>query len=101
MNDYKPSRKFLSVDNLPNQVTIDFSNKEELSRLGPRDSISDTKTEINLKDIEKDFNYYNILRRVLYPFALTGAPIGFCLKDPDKLIKTLSFYGILNVILRC
>lgn len=97
MTDHKVNRRFISVDNLPQEVTIDLTTKQSSNRC-VRDSISDTKTEINFGDIQKDFNYYHILRRVLYPFALTGAPIGFCLKDPDKLIKILSFYGLLNVM---
>ena len=101
MNDYKASRKFLSVDNLPNQVTIEFSNEvehnNELSVQPSTNPISDNKTEINFNDDKKDF-YYHIIRKVLYPFALTGAPIGFYLKHPDKVIKT---FGLLNVNLTC
>ena len=85
--DKKVKRNFLSVDDITVKQT------EE----GDNDTASEARTEINYKDVENEFNYYHILRRVLYPFALTGAPIGYCLKDPDKLIRILSFYGLLNV----
>ena len=97
MNNYKVKRKFLSLDNLQDQVKIHFFSQTNLSKQSSRDTISDTKTEINFKDVQKDFNYYHIIRRVLYPFALTGAPIGFCLEEPEKHIKIWSLYGLLNV----
>ena len=89
--DKKVKRNFLSVEDIPEKVSI--KQTEE----GDNDTISEARTEINYKEVENEFNYYHILRRVLYPFALTGAPIGFCLKDPDKLIKILSLFGLMNV----
>ena len=89
--DKKVNQKFLTVDDIPERISVRGVEGEDNA------SISDARTEINYKDVENQFNYYHILRRVLYPFALTGAPIGFCLKDPDKLIKTLSVYGLMNV----
>ncbi|XP_054162556.1 uncharacterized protein LOC128960485 [Oppia nitens] len=63
--------------------------------------LSEQLSSINMNDIKKDFSYYHMIRRILYPFALTGAPIFYCLKDPDKTIKFLSRYGLTNIYSFC
>ena len=60
MEIQKQNRKFLSVDNLPQHVAIDFNDLDSI-KFKRGDSISDTKTEIDFEDIQKNFNYYHIL----------------------------------------
>jgi hypothetical protein len=55
-------------------------------------------TEISFEEVKLDFNYYDILRRVLLPFILTGAPISYYLKSEDATkFRWMSRSGIMIV----
>jgi len=56
-------------------------------------------TAVSFEEVKLDFNYYDILRRVLLPFVLTGAPISYYLTSEDATkFKWMSRSGIMKVI---
>ncbi|XP_054152647.1 uncharacterized protein LOC128951424 [Oppia nitens] len=61
------------------------------------DDVASVLSEVDIENIGKDGPYYHMIRRILYPFALTGAPIVYCLRRPDKPFTYLSRHGLLNI----
>ncbi|CAG2112015.1 unnamed protein product [Medioppia subpectinata] len=88
----------LSANNIStDQMSMKSLNEDQEKTEDEDDEECKSVVSINIKDMNKEFSYYTILRRVLYPFALTGAPISYCLKDPDKAFKYLSRHGMIQI----
>ncbi|CAG2116247.1 unnamed protein product [Medioppia subpectinata] len=90
----KKSGNNLSANNIStDQMSMKWLNKDQEKTEEECKSV----LSINIKDMNKEFSYYTILRRVLYPFALTGAPITYYLKDAHKAFKYLSRHGMIQI----
>jgi hypothetical protein len=91
------------MENLEMNLTKDDSEKDKTDATNEvllsdiKDTLGNDR-EIDVQELKVDFNYYKLLRRILLPFILTGAPIDHYLKSRDmKKFSCLSRSGILKV----
>jgi hypothetical protein len=89
----------LSLTEISKQTIQESDEQKSNEELEVPENTSLSKdTEISFEEVKLDFNYYDIIRRVLLPFILTGAPISYYLKNEDATkFKWMSRSGIVKV----